>query len=74
VIAGTKIEPWRVATHQPTLWLNPWAEMSITGDFGWETRHLDLDSSRLGKTVATIDAATLFGLPKDFPGPEDLED
>lgn len=70
VITGTSLMPWNVATTWPRLWPNPWATRpfeielpfpvaaaSEQGAFSYEDR----DEAPAG----------IFGLPSDWPGPED---
>lgn len=70
VITGTSLMPWNVATTWPRLWPNPWAARRLSTDLPFPTAIAD---ERGGVTYEDRDGspAGIFGLPSDWPGPED---
>jgi hypothetical protein len=70
VITGTSLMPWTVAKTWPRLWPNPWATRSLSASLPLPTATAD---DRGAVTYEDRDdfPAGIFGLPDDWPGPED---
>jgi hypothetical protein len=69
LITGTNIMPWTVAKVWPRLWRNPWAAHPLQAELQLPEAILSEQgtvtySERVGAP------ASLFGLPEDWPGPE----
>jgi hypothetical protein len=70
VITGTSLMPWNVANTWPRLWPNPWAVRPLSTELPLPTAATDA-----GGAVTYQDRegnpSVIFGLPSDWPGPED---
>jgi hypothetical protein len=75
VLGGANLLPWKVAGTALHLWHNPWATKPLTVDFPWSTTRVDLSGNRgtFQREEAKLTPHELFGLPPEWPGPEDLE-
>jgi hypothetical protein len=71
VITVANLGPGSVARRELRLWLNPWAARPMTADLPIATTSGDDATGMLSERPAQIAAAKLFGLPEDWPGPED---
>ncbi len=70
VITGTNLMPWTVAMTWPRLWPNPWATRPLSADLPLSVAIAD-DRGSVTYRDRDDNPAELFGLPRDWPGPED---
>lgn len=70
VLTGRSLMPWSVATTWPRLWPNPWAARPLSTTLPFPTA---VAEERGAVTYEDRDGspAEIFGLPDDWPGPED---
>jgi hypothetical protein len=70
VLTATSLMPWNVAKTWPRLWPNPWAVRPLSIELPFPTA-----TATEGGAVSYQDRddapAGIFGLPSDWPGPED---
>jgi hypothetical protein len=70
LLHALRLVPWAVADVVPELWLNPWARTTFMLRFPW-ARTISVDhDGRLVVNEATVSPRDLFGLPPEWPGPE----
>ena len=70
VMVARGLAVWSVTRIEPQLILNPWASRPLTSEIGWRTTVADRENGTLDTRPATLSAASLFGLPPDWPGPD----
>ncbi|GFG75031.1 hypothetical protein [Mycobacterium botniense] len=66
VLFGDAMRAWSVASKLPELWINPWAVNSMPSLPPFATVVVG-DDGKLARTDASATAASLFGLPPDWP-------
>lgn len=69
VITGTSLMPWNVATTWPRLWPNPWAARPLSIELPFPIATAD-ENGAVGYEDRDEDPFEIFGLPSDWPGPE----
>lgn len=69
VLSAAGLHPWTCARQLPHLWLNPWAAQPFVVALPFPSATAD-DRGSVAYTEATATAATILGLPDDWPGPE----
>jgi hypothetical protein len=69
VLVGQGATPWTAAGPLPRLWINPAAARPLPSDFGLPTARVG-DDGHVVVADGRRDAAALFGLAADWPGPE----
>jgi hypothetical protein len=70
VITGTSLMPWNVATTWPRLWPNPWAARPLSVELPFPIA-LATEDGAVSYEDRDDAPAGIFGLPADWPGPED---
>jgi len=70
VITGTSLMPWNVATTWPRLWPNPWATRPLSVELPLPTATAD-ENGAVSYKHRNEGPFGIFGLPSDWPGPED---
>jgi hypothetical protein len=70
VITGTSLMPWTVAKTWPRFWPNPWATQPLSASLPFPTATPD-DRGAVTYEDRDDSPAGIFGLPDDWPGPED---
>jgi hypothetical protein len=63
---GLGLQPWSLTRSAPELWINPWAEHSLTEDWPFVV-HSALESGEVVSEEKDPSLAALFGLPQDWP-------
>lgn len=71
VIVGVSLLPWMVAKRWPRAWLNPWASQPLSLQVPFPIRHANENGAVVSQEDASESPAAAFGLPDDWPGPED---
>lgn len=71
VLTAVNLGPWSVAHLAPRLWVNPWASIPLIDALPWQASRLDQSTGALTEDASAAAPADLFGLPEDWPGPED---
>lgn len=70
VLTGRSLMPWTVATTWPQLWPNPWAARPLSADLPFPVAIAD-EKGAVTYEERDDTPAAIFGLPNDWPGPED---
>lgn len=70
VISGTSLMPWSVATTWPRLWPNPWAERPLSVGLPFPIATAD-ENGAVTYDDRDDGPFEIFGLPSDWPRPED---
>jgi hypothetical protein len=72
VVSVTELATWTIATHGPTLWLNPLARAPLSaGALPWRTMSWNDAEQAPVQSAPGADLRLFFGLPVDWPGPEE---
>jgi hypothetical protein len=71
VLTAVNLGPWSVPRLAPRLWLNPWASIPLADRLPWHVSRVDPATGTLAEDPAAATPAEVFGLPEDWPGPED---
>lgn len=71
VTVAINLAPSTLRSVEPVTWLNPWAARPLTVELPWSLRVVDPGSGVISAGWSPIPSATLFGLPPDWPGPEE---
>jgi hypothetical protein len=72
VVSATELATWKIATHKPTLWLNPLARTPLrAGALPWRTMSWNDVEQAPVQTAGGADPRMFFDLPLDWPGPDE---
>lgn len=71
VLVAKHLEPWSVTQYIPTLWHHPAAANPVTPEHTpWRQAVIDRATGALNFIEPDVGLAQFFGLPRDWPGPE----
>lgn len=70
VLYARNLSPWMFTRVTPQLWVNPWATRPLEAELPWASRVAVGENGELVRTAPPISLAQLFGVPEDWPGPE----
>jgi len=71
VLTTRRLRPETITKARPQLWLNPWAKEQLGSDLPFRQITLDVDSDEFVREAGPSEVHELFGLPEDWPGPDD---
>lgn len=67
VMMGLNINPYRVATATPRMWVNPWAAMPVRTTHSLATTTVTGEEKEIQRTKGDLNIRDLFGLPEGWP-------
>ncbi len=70
VLTAVQLHPSTMATTQPALWLNPWADVPLDVEWPFSVG-VGTDKGPVRFEERLVDMAALLGVPQGWPGPED---
>jgi hypothetical protein len=71
VLLGRNVTPWSVTDRAPELWHHPFANHPLDVELIFPTQQLNVNQGRLVKSDAGMSMHEFFGLPPEWPGPDE---